>query len=160
MSVPKRLYKNLTLDEKIALLHYERGSIELCSIDHYQSLKVNPNETPKVNYLYISNVLGIDFEEFYGSDKAQAKSVKFKKEIKARHPHEWHIGDAITSIIYEHIKLSAKKTINADLIETIDAEIKDLYEWYTNLGSTPPVTYKYEEYGFIGGEKVYRRLTK
>jgi len=163
MAIEEDLYKDLTLEQKIGLLRYERGAHGLVQVDHYDDLRCNPEPTPRPSRLYISAVLGIDFEHFYENTIAE-KSKKYREELSAvavKYPNSghisWHIGDMISDIIF--IKLDIHTTplpeINEELVNDIDNAIKKLYNTYMELGKS----YTYTETDIESdGEKLYRRV--
>ena len=154
-----KIYKNLTIEEKTGLLHYIRGQQGLAQHIHYESLSTNPSPTPCPDKVYISSVLDIDFEEFYGSQAEIDKSILYKKElskktVKLGGHSSTFIGDALCDIFFVRLDINTNRVINKEFVEDIDTEIKELYDFYIRLGQ------KYIEVkGLLHeGEKVYRRV--
>lgn len=158
----EKLYKNLTLEDKIAILHYERGASELVKITHYEDLSANPNTIPRTTDLYISSVLGFDFEEFknnkeyinkgrkaFNAVKEVAISIHPEKDIKSG-----HIVDALNDVIYAYSHNDFNYDIDAKLINRIDKTLKKIYDTYNSFG----VKYELIPDMLVEGEPVYRRI--
>lgn len=152
------IYKDLTDDEKIGLLHYIRGQQGLVQHAHYESTDVNPQPTPCPEKVYVSSVLGIDFEEFYDTI-GMDKSNTYKKEIEQKSVdiggyHSLFIGDAICDIFFVRLDIEINRVINKEFMKEIDTEIKELYDFYIGLGQE-----YVEVQGLLHeGEKVCRRV--
>lgn len=155
----EELYKNLTDEVKLGLLHYIRGGQGLVKHEHYQTTDVNPTEIPRVEHLYISNILNIDFEEACKSNKFSEKHKKFKEQIREKAPEypggykSSHIGDAIDDVFFVRLDIDINRKIDKDFMKEIDQEIKSLYNYYMDLG----VKYVESEVDY-NGEKLYRRI--
>lgn len=152
------IYRDLTDEEKIGLLHYIRGQQGIVQHAYYQTTDVNPSLSPCVDKVYVSSVLDIDFDEFYNTE-GMDKSNTYKQEIKQKSPtigghHSMFIGDAINDILYVRLDIDINRVINKEFMKEIDTEIKELYDLYIGLG---------QEYAEVKGllhegEKVYRRV--
>lgn len=162
----KELYKSLTTEDKINLLHYERGSSALVRLEQYEGTKENPEPTPRPSKLYISNVLDIDFDAFYGDQANMDKSMKFKKEmadlVMPMVPSGYKspfIGDALCDVLFNmtHLNMTHHddgRFITENLMKEIDIELLKLYNGFMGLGA------KYEpiEGLVVGGHQAYRRV--
>jgi len=157
----QELYKDLTLDEKIGILHYIRGQQGLVEHAHYDSLTVNPSPTPRPSDLYVSSVLGIDFENFY-TEEVREKNMKLLEEVKAKSLPYWSGGhrsilivDSILDVLYVMLDIDQSFTINEELIMLIDNKIKELYDHFMQLHV--PDGYELVEGFEIKGKPVYQK---
>lgn len=161
------MYKNLTIEDKISLLKYERGAIALVHLEHYEDSRANPSPSPRPNYLYISNVLDLDFGEFYNS-KLASKSFDYKDQMQnigiglSDTFHSTFIGDILMDIVHRMCHPENLDIIDKDLVNKIDTELKKAYDDFIALVDPKP-KYSYEETKFCvmtynGYEKLYRRL--
>lgn len=150
-------YKDLTIEEKLGILHYERGCIGLVGIGPYDSLSANPQPTPKPEWVYISNVLGFDFEKFYRSEKTAEKCQKYKKQIKKiTGDTSWHIGDVMGMYMFDTLHPKRNVKINLELMEKIDKELRRIYSEYIKLDKE--VTYEEVPNMKFKGKPVYMRI--
>ena len=123
-------------------------------------------EAPSSRTIVTVTKLGIDFKEFYDSKEVKAKNVKYQDQIREKAPklnpndpdsHQaWFIGDAISDILYVRLDIDINAKINKVLMETIDSDIKKLYNFYDALGSDS----KYVAIPGLmhDGKPVYRKM--
>lgn len=160
-----KLYKNLTLKEKIAILNYERGASEIVKLKVYEDLSANPNKNPRTTDLYISNVLDIDFESFRLNKKVNTRAREIFKEVKevavsispTKDIRSSHIVDALNDVIYAFTNLDFNHNIDEKLVETIDNTLKLIYNVYYNSFN---LTYELIPDMLVNGQPVYRRVKK
>ena len=163
--ISKELYKGLSVQDKINILHYQRGASALCAIGQYECTTENPNKPMNPLYLYISNVLDLDFSVFYGSELAK-KSWKYKDEMKkitCEFPNNpayssTYISDALGDILFIMLHTDLDYKINIELMETIDQKLRTLYQKYLTLVDSNE--YRYEECGKLNGETIYKRVDR
>jgi len=154
------LYRDLTLEDKINLLRYERGSIALVSLEQYESTDNNPTITPTVSDLYISSVLGFDWGEareepnFKVKVKAAYEAVREAALPYASDHRSMHVADALGDVFYILTHPDENKPIDEDLVNTIDDHIKRIYSVFDSFDS------KYELIPdtLINNEPIYRRI--
>lgn len=160
----ERLYKELTLEDKIAILHYERGASEIVKVQVYEDLSANPNKNPRTTELYISSVLDFDFEEFKKSDETKIRTKKAYEAIKqvavsispTKDIRSSHIVDALNDVIYAYTNLDFNYNIDENLVNRIDDTIKRIYSVYETFG----LTYELIPDMMFNNEPVYRRVEK
>lgn len=157
----KQLYENLTTEDKINLLHYERGATALVQLERYQGTQENPSPIPKPSNLYISNVLDIDFDEFYNDKANMDKSQLYKDEVKElavpMSPSGYRsifIGDALKDVLFIMTHADDARIINEKLVDEIDKELKRIHNGFMELG----VRYEPIEGLVVGGHQAYRRI--
>lgn len=166
----KELYENLTNNEKIGLLHFIRGQQGLVQHWNYEGTDENPRLKTKPDHLYLSNILNIDFDEFYSSDETSKNSSEYKDQWRKYGTPlggcvSWYIGDAICDILFVMLDINTNHVINVELMESIDDKIKLLYGEFialttmSELPSTPE--FYYVESGVeYNNEKLYKRVVK
>lgn len=167
----EELYKDMTNDEKIGLLHFIRGQQGLVQHSNYEGRSENPEQTPNVSNLYISAVLDINFDNFYGDKAVFELSKIYKKQWQVAamdlggSPSPF-IGDAMKDILYLVLNIEDNITINEDLMVVVDKAIIKLYKKFYDVAynpakqtSSPLQVYQYIDAGVtLDGKTLYKRV--
>lgn len=156
---------SLSKEDKINVLRYIRGTYALSRLETYESRENAPNENPRAEYLYISDVLGFDFEAFY--DQPMERFQATKEEVEKMFPEGfWFIGDKISGVLHKHLSSEYGIMVDEDLINKIDSEIREKWNGFVMLenASKPENKKKYPDIIYIptgivyNGEELYRRV--
>lgn len=165
------LYKDMTDKEKIGLLHFIRGQQGLVQHANYEGTRENPKQTPNVSNLYISAVLDINFDNFYGDRTVFELSKIYEKQWQVEamdiggSPSPF-IGDAMKDIPFLMLDIEDNLTINEDLMKDIDKAIIKLYKTFYDVAynpakqtSSPLQVYQYIDAGVtLDGKTLYKRV--
>ena len=163
--IPEKLYKKLSKADKLNILTYERGANALIRLDsgQYESIEEFPVPSPRPSDLYISNVLGIDYREFYKSDLAK-KSWDMKDIMKdiatPLEPSGYRsvfIGDILSDIMYIYTHPDADHDLEK-IIPKLDKKLKSTYNKFMTLVDMAGDGHKYEKASVVDGEQLYRRV--
>lgn len=164
--IEKDLYKNLSRKEKLMLMHSIRGSFALVGIPHYQEINNNPEPETQPIQLLLSNILDIDFSEFYNRVGELTDFCKTHKEellelYEGTTANAWFIGDGIEELVLHYLDADNGYIIGADLLYRITERVQKIYNFYLeNSTLTSNSRFKYVEFGELGGEKIYKRVKK
>lgn len=157
------IYTELTLKEKLGLLHYERGITGLSFHGHYDCATVNPSPTPKPYSVYISNVIGIDFTKFCEIEKVHI--LRYANQVREMAmpfvPSGLKSGiieDALSDIVYIMTHPDNGGVIDEALVKRIDSEILKMYNGYLDIKKQDVGKYEKIEGMLVEGEAVYRRF--
>jgi hypothetical protein len=124
--------KKFTLEDKINLLSYIRGSFDLAGIgEMYTDIENAPKETPCAWELYISIALNIDFPEFYKNNENSSPSVDENPNIFGT---AWFIGDALKDIVYHILCIEFKDDmITAETVNVLDGMLNNNYSEFRSI---------------------------
>ena len=154
------LHKSLTIEQKIGIIKYEIGAFALLSISHYEDVKNAPEPDPKPYRLYLSSLLGIDYDE----DVLKNSSVNdfcrklTKKDRDFIGMKDWHIADALSNCMWNFIKENEDRRVDEAFLAKMDNEIVDLWKAFNSYKEEK--SYTYEPFIVVNGEQMYRRVRK
>jgi hypothetical protein len=157
----KECLKNLPKKEIVALLRAEQGLLELSKIEHYQDLRNNPNQSPRLRSVIISNLLNIeDFDNFYNSVDVKEFSKEHSDELSERFG-QWYLGDCLTNCLWDYLENLTKMGLIASKshIEELTLKLIDIYTFYTNFKENTNYIYIKSDIEH-NGECLYRRVRK
>ena len=137
----------MNTDQKLAILHFERGFIKIQSkLDETFSsgFVLNDFRTKKVvnlDYMLISEILELDFEELYSNKEVLVNCMILDTEfLKPLGFTWWNLGDSLVDIVYQFC--SSDDEINECSLTCLENMIKILYNNYlllVKLELPPPI---------------------
>lgn len=167
------MYKNLTDKQKINILIYERGQFALLDVNSiYDDTKINPPLKLEPVNLYISSVLGINYQEFKEQEKKEKISWKFEEEMRLLSEKvnpkllpDCNIIDMINNLFHSYTDPKNKKTINQKMVQSLDKKILKVYHTLLSLineeNKKEETNYQFVKIGVSDdGETLYKKVKK
>lgn len=157
----KECLKNLSEEKIVYLLRAEQGLCELANIEHYQDLRNNPYQSPRLRSVIISNLLDIeDFDRFYNSVEVKEFSKENADELSERFG-QWYLGDCLTNCLWDYLENLTNMGLIASKshIEELTLKLIDIYTFYTNFKENTNYMYVKSDIEY-NGEVLYRRVKK
>lgn len=130
---------------------------------HYESSTNNPNLKERPEHVCLSNILDIDWDEFYSSSETLEKSKKYEFELQEFYEQRGHdkhffIGDTISYYIFLSLDIKDNRKIDRELMEYLDLEIKEIYNFFIKLGKKEETYIYVQSQITCDGEQLYRRV--
>jgi len=155
-------------DEGLNLLAGVRGVYALAGVDFYTDRQQAPQFQVCPIKLYISKALDLDFKEDIEDNRCiNALTKEYKDSIKNYNEQIkdidgystlWSndLGSSLEQIVCNF--LSNDKPINQATKDSLDAKLQKYYNAVTDIINPGSDNYKYEEFGYIDGIQIYRRV--
>lgn len=123
---------NLTNQERISLLKFEKGFLALYSIRAYESKKILAHEDPEAPLnVYVSQALGVDFiKDIYDNEELRVKNKKISEEMYNKYG-TWHIGDALTQIVWDYVRSHTE--FNEQDVLDLDKSLDEAWQYFQDL---------------------------